>query len=193
MYGEARGQVERSAAQGTSAGAEQQAATPSRRSRARLRAWEAQARWSEDSSGNLARQRVQDNSVTELHGKFAEDEKITRYEGSIQHKETEKGNSLGRRTRERRRSRAETDCQAGRLGARQGALDLGAGIDSHQVIGAVAVVSIKERRWEREREGRWFLGAATRHDVRFASPTRVGPATGVSQGEGGVALSQARC
>jgi hypothetical protein len=44
-------QVERPAARGdTSAGAEQQAAMPGRRSRARLRAWEAQARWSEDSS-----------------------------------------------------------------------------------------------------------------------------------------------
>jgi hypothetical protein len=74
---------------------------------------------------------------------------------------------------------------AGRLGAHRGALDLGARIGNHQVIGAVAVASIRERRWEREREGRWFPGAATRHDVRFASPTRVGPATGATQGEGG--------
>jgi hypothetical protein len=44
-------QVERPAARGdTSAGAEQQAAMPGRRSRAQLRAWEVQARWSEDSS-----------------------------------------------------------------------------------------------------------------------------------------------
>ena len=56
---------------------------------------------------NLARQRAQDNSVTKLHGKFAEDEKRTRYEGSIQHKEKEE-NSPGRRTRRRRRGRAET-------------------------------------------------------------------------------------
>jgi hypothetical protein len=52
----------------------------------------------------------------------------------------------------RRRGRAETDCQAGRLGARGGALDLGAGIGNHQVIGEVEVASIRERRWERERE-----------------------------------------
>jgi hypothetical protein len=56
---------------------------------------------------NLARQRAQDNSITKLHGKFAEDEKRTRYEGSIQHKEKEE-NSPGRRTRRRRRGRAET-------------------------------------------------------------------------------------
>jgi hypothetical protein len=43
-----------------------------------MRAWEAQAQWSEDSSGNLARQRSHDNLVTELHGKFAEDEKKER-------------------------------------------------------------------------------------------------------------------
>jgi hypothetical protein len=45
---------------GTSAWAEQQAAMPSWRSRARLRAWEAQARWSEDSSARATK--VQSNT-----------------------------------------------------------------------------------------------------------------------------------
>jgi hypothetical protein len=99
---------------GTSAWAEQQAAMPSWRSRARLRAWEAQARWSEDSSARATK--VQSN------------------------------------TKKRRRTHLVEGLAGEEEVARRGALDLGAGIGNHQVIGVVAVASIRERRWERERE-----------------------------------------